>query len=76
MTTNRELERGTTEAESALNSLRETTQRELSVLSEKHDRLSTSNAEEHLALDAAAKRKASFSPRERRRIGFLSAANA
>ncbi|CAM9653377.1 unnamed protein product, partial [Sphacelaria rigidula] len=58
VTTNRELERGATEAESALASLREATQRELTDLRETHDRQVTLNAEEQAAVDAHVKRKA------------------
>lgn len=58
VTANREIERGATEAESTLASLRETTQRELSALRETHGRLVAWNAEEQAAIDADVQHKA------------------
>lgn len=58
ITANRELERGATEAERALATVRESNQRELSSLQETRDRLVSSNAEDKAAAEAHRKRAA------------------
>lgn len=58
ITTNRELERGATEAERALATVRDSNQRELSSLHETRDRLVSSNAEDKAATESHCKQAA------------------